>query len=341
MKTKSRACLILSSMFLIFLINSCSKFEYFAGSGIKGFSDGSLIEAKFNHPTAMDVDDSGNLYVVDQDFKAIRKITADGKVSTILNFKEGGASSFKIKGDFLYFSNAISVKRFNLKEVVKIENIVGGDENGDILGDFEVARFNNIDAITLDNDNNIFFVDKKKAGDYSLKKANLITRKVEVITFEREGSVDYNTSTHYIGIDSNDPTLISRGYIEALDLNPKNNQLYFMSTSTFDSEVFKINSKNQILNFEGSERFYVGSFTFDDQGNMYIVAIDAEKIFKVYPDNKIEEVTGLGGVLKFQKDSNFPETGGGGETHLAFDNNKKILYMSSSENKIFKLNLGR
>jgi hypothetical protein len=353
MKTKSRVCLILLSMVLIFLINSCSKFEYLSGNEVKGFADGSVIDAKFNNPTAMDVDDSGNLYVIDQDYKVIRKITPDGKVSTVISFKDDFANLLKIKDNFLYFSNGVSIKRINLKEEVKVENVVGDDNSeigsnnkGDVIGDFDIARFNFIYGLTLDNENNIFIVDNlytnsipsEKRG-YKIKRANLKTRKVELITFENEGSSAYSEGGSVI--DLYNPDLISRGKLELIEINPKNHQLYYISSNTFNSVIFKISSKNQILNLGDSEIYHVGSFIFDNDGNMYVVAIDSEKLYKISSDNKKEEITGFWGVLKFDKDNMFPETGGWEDTHLAFDNNKKILYMSTSSNKIFKLNLGR
>jgi hypothetical protein len=347
MKTKSRVCLILLSMVLIFLINSCSKFEYLSGNEVKGFADGSVIDAKFNNPTAMDVDDSGNLYVIDQIngvepnlglHNTIRKITPGRKVSTFvkLNAEENAIDSIKIKDNFLYFANRTSVKRLNLSGDIKIENIVGTNESKDIIGDFVTARFSQIESFVIDRNDNLFIADSNRDGR-KIKKANISTKKVEAIKFEIEGS--NAVSGGELLIEPKDKYIINSGTIQLLNINPKTNLLHFCLSNTFSKKIFQINSKNQIIDLRISK--VLDSFTFDNEGNMYLISIDSEKLLKISIENKLEEISGFGGILNIKKDSNFPEFGGWSDTHLAMDNNNKILYMSTSENKIFKLNLGR
>jgi hypothetical protein len=52
--------------------------------GVAGFDDGVGINARFNRPTGMTQDASGNLYVTDTGNSTIRKITPDGTVSTLV-----------------------------------------------------------------------------------------------------------------------------------------------------------------------------------------------------------------------------------------------------------------
>ncbi|MBD1392952.1 NHL domain-containing protein [Mucilaginibacter glaciei] len=56
----------------------------YAGTGVIGAKNGSSAEATFNQPSGLTVDGLGNLYVADQGNNLVRKITPDGKVTTLL-----------------------------------------------------------------------------------------------------------------------------------------------------------------------------------------------------------------------------------------------------------------
>ena len=63
------------------------------GTGERGFSGdgGPATEAQFNFPTGLAVDGSGNLYVADTGNTRIRRIDAEGVITTIAGTGEGGA----------------------------------------------------------------------------------------------------------------------------------------------------------------------------------------------------------------------------------------------------------
>ena len=56
-----------------------------AGTGTYGFDDGSSQSATFNYPTCVAITKNRDLIVVDSSNRAIRKITSDGTVSTIVD----------------------------------------------------------------------------------------------------------------------------------------------------------------------------------------------------------------------------------------------------------------
>jgi len=68
---------------LIRKISSSGAVTTVAGTAGAGFNDGNVATARFNTPTAVGIDNAGNLYVSDAQNGAIRKITPGGMVSTV------------------------------------------------------------------------------------------------------------------------------------------------------------------------------------------------------------------------------------------------------------------
>lgn len=74
-------------------------FEIYAGRfQVEGFLNGYRTEATFNEPWGLEFDDEGNLYVADQANNAIRKIDAEGNVTTfagtgVAGYKDGAVET--------------------------------------------------------------------------------------------------------------------------------------------------------------------------------------------------------------------------------------------------------
>ena len=66
-----------------------------AGSGAEGSADGRGTEASFKNPGGVAVDSRGNVYVADTQNVLIRKITPDGRVTTLAGSKSQGSSDGK------------------------------------------------------------------------------------------------------------------------------------------------------------------------------------------------------------------------------------------------------
>jgi len=72
----------------------------FAGSGLQGDEDGTAALARFNAPLDLVIDNEGNLYVTDN--HRIRKISAQGVVSTVAGSTPGYADGDGVSAKFYY-----------------------------------------------------------------------------------------------------------------------------------------------------------------------------------------------------------------------------------------------
>lgn len=71
---------------------STGKVSTFAGTGTQGLTDGPALSSSFFHPGAILFDSKGNLFVSELGNNTIRKITADGTVSTYAGTGAAGAA---------------------------------------------------------------------------------------------------------------------------------------------------------------------------------------------------------------------------------------------------------
>ncbi|MFC0513830.1 IPT/TIG domain-containing protein [Mucilaginibacter angelicae] len=83
----------------------------FAGSGAPGFKDGTGTEATFDQPVGITIDGSSNLYVTEQGNNAVRKISTDGKVTTIAG--NGTTGSVNGKGSAATFYHPAGIRAGN------------------------------------------------------------------------------------------------------------------------------------------------------------------------------------------------------------------------------------
>ncbi|PQJ09723.1 hypothetical protein CJD36_017490 [Flavipsychrobacter stenotrophus] len=204
-------------------INTAGIINTIGGIGSPGYSGdgGAATDAKLAYPLGIQVDDSGNVYVADQNNSAIRKITPSGNISTIAGT---GVASFS--GDNgpaviaeLHYPSSFTLAKHNsilisdgwnnrIRVVTTdgmINTIAGtgaygysGDGGNPLSAELWLPA-----GITTDTAGNIYFID---AGTYVIRKISGWTPPVPVGIKETQDDhnaiISPNPASAYINIDT-------------------------------------------------------------------------------------------------------------------------------------------
>ncbi|MFN3403908.1 MAG: T9SS type A sorting domain-containing protein [Cytophagaceae bacterium] len=166
-----------------------------AGTGLAGSTNGSGAVASFNHPYGVALDSEGNIYVADTQNNKIRKITADGHVSTyagsgVSGSNNGPALSASFNSPYgvvvdaegnLYVTDSGNNKIRKIDPSGMVTTFAGSGAPGTEDGEGILATFNHPYGIAIDLSGNIYVT------DYSGDKIRKITPAGTVTTFAGSG----------------------------------------------------------------------------------------------------------------------------------------------------------
>lgn len=136
--------------------------------GVRGFADGTGADAQFDTPSGLAVDPSGALIVADTGNDAIRRVTADGRVTTIAGGRRAGArGAGRFNGPLdvaVAPSGRIIVADTYNDRIAVVERdghvwTLAGGHRGSVDGAAVDARFDTPSGVAVDRHGTIFVAD--------------------------------------------------------------------------------------------------------------------------------------------------------------------------------------
>lgn len=138
-----------------------------AGAGMPGHSDGQADAALFDTPCGVAVDAKGNVFVADTGNDAIRRITPQGEVTTIVGHEQGNGvrldrpMAIVVTHDgFLFVTEEGQGGVTRITPEGEVSAFAGGD-TGFADGKGEAARFNGPTGLAIDRLGNLYVADTR------------------------------------------------------------------------------------------------------------------------------------------------------------------------------------
>ncbi|WP_181902195.1 Ig-like domain-containing protein [Thalassotalea euphylliae] len=197
-------------------VTSDGKIQTVAGIGTPGFSGDGLAArlAALNSPAGLTIDTAGALYIADKVNGRIRKVSSDGKISTIAGGGSGGEGSQAITAQLVAPSDITFDRWGNLylsvdgHRILKIDantqkltTIVGDGSSGNSGDDGQpsLAQLSSPTSLMFDNDGNLFIAElsgdrvRKVQPDYfvlSGQPSNADVGDANVCVIANDGQID-------------------------------------------------------------------------------------------------------------------------------------------------------
>jgi sugar lactone lactonase YvrE len=271
------------------------------GSGA-GAEDGSGSAASFFNPSGVAVDNLGNSYIADANNHKIRKITADGMVTTLAGSSSGNGSTDGVGSNAsfnsprgvavdsignVYVADTLNHKIRKITPSGAVSTLAGSGGNGSINGVGAEASFNTPYGLAVDVSGNVYVADTLN------RKIRKITSAGEVTTLAGSGvfgSSDGNATT----------ATFSSPYGVAVD---EAGFVYVADSGS--NKIRKITSTGNVTTLAGSGSAgaidgtgIAASFNFprgitvDSGGNVYVADSSNHKLRKITPAGVVTTIGG-------------------------------------------------
>jgi sugar lactone lactonase YvrE len=274
-----------------------------AGSGTMGSIDGKKTEATFSYMMGLAVDEKGNVYVADSHNNLIRKIDANGMVSTLAgNGMPGFADGKGIRASF-FNPEGVAVDKWGNVYVSDTHNnlirkinpdglvttIAGRSPDEKKTNTYAYVKFDNPAGIAVDTIGNIYIADW---GNDLIRKISVDGKVTDLAGNGNPGAID--------GVGSSSSFYLPGGI--AVD---DNGNVYV--SDTYNNKIRKISSNGTVTTIAGKKikgsndgRDTSASFSHpagiavDKAGNIYVADVRNNKIRKINPDGVVTTFAGTG-----------------------------------------------
>ncbi len=274
-----------------------------AGSGIKGFFDGSKEKAQFNWPTDVAMDGKGNIYVADFSNNLIRRINNSGEVVTFVGSGHGAFADGKGKDAHLKGPDNIAIDddgniyvadadNFRIRKVAPdgvITTIAGNGIRGYRDGDLKAAMFVYPTGVAVDKGGNVYVADR---GSHTIRK---IVNGRHVITIAGNGYPAYadgkGLKTHF-----REPISVAVDQSGIVYVADSGNNAIRKITPHGDVSTLAGGSRPGYRDGKGREaRFsWPTGIAVDDVGNIYVCDSQNNRIRRITPEGVVSTVAGSG-----------------------------------------------
>ncbi len=249
--------------------------ETFAG-GSEGFEDGPLLNAKFKWPSQIVGSPSGSFYVLDQNGTAVRKISADGMVSTLYSDVSNTLNCIAVDEDEkLYVSYGPFI----------LEVINGGTEvmaNG--LDYFDERYFHTVWSMQFHPDGNLYGTESSNARIMKISKAG----EVSLFAGGQQGYVDGNLADAKFS-NRQGILIASNGDIYLADFNNYKFRKISEGKVTTIAGTTHGNRDGPALEAAFGNPFYMAR---TKDGTIYLTGTE-HNIRKISPDGNVSTVAGV------------------------------------------------